>query len=200
MVPPRGKTYSLLACVFAGQREPKCSVPRTLFGSCPRASITSISPEDAHAPYLSSCGNIHRAGQTPLPVGSFARNSNRPYFWLNSGLPSRLRVLSRAEVYPQPCSDSFTARMCKHAVLDEGVLRLAGVVLQFVVAPAADPLVRVVVEEAVADVEVPLRPVDLLAVELVGPDLLPSFRRRLGGPVRGERGHHDSQTEQRSQP
>ena len=61
----------------------------------------------------------------------------------------------------------------EHAVLDEGVVRLAGVVLEFVVAPAGDPRVGVVVVEAVADVEVPLGPVDFLAVELVAPDQLP---------------------------
>src|SRR5262245_43904057 len=98
MVPPCGRTYSLLMCVLAGQRDPKCRVPRTLVGSCPRASITSISPEDGQPPYFSFWGNIHGAGQTPLPVGSLARNSNRPYFWLYSRLPSRFRVLSRAEV------------------------------------------------------------------------------------------------------
>src|SRR5262245_31633663 len=101
MVPPFGRTYSLVTCVFAGQRLPKCRLPSTFVGSCPRASITSISPEDAHAPYFSSCGNIHSAGQTPLPVGNFARNSNRPYFWLKSELPSLFLVFRRADVYPQ---------------------------------------------------------------------------------------------------
>src|SRR5262245_4576658 len=107
MVPPLGRTYSLLTCVFAGQQLPKCRVPSTLVGSCPRASITSISPEDAHPPCFSSWGNIHRAGQTPLPVGNFARNSNRPYFWLKSRLPSFLRVFRRADVYPHPSRDSL---------------------------------------------------------------------------------------------
>ena len=74
-------------------REPKWSVPSTLFGSCPRASITSISPDAAQPPYFSSCGSIQSAGQTPLPVGSLARNSNLPYFLANNALPSRFRGL-----------------------------------------------------------------------------------------------------------
>src|SRR5262249_52797335 len=40
-------------------------------------------------------------------------------------------------------------------VPDKGVARLPGVVLEFVVAPAGDPLVGVVTVEAVADVEIP---------------------------------------------
>src|ERR1035441_10027868 len=100
MVPLRGRTWSLPSCVLAGQREPKWRVPSTLAGSCPRASITSISPEDGHPPYFSDWGIIHRAGQTPLPVGSFARNSNLPYFLLNNGLPSFFRVLMRADGRP----------------------------------------------------------------------------------------------------
>ncbi len=76
----------------------------------------------------------------------------------------------------------------EHAVLDERVVRLAGVVLQFVVAPAADPLVRLVVVEPVADVEVPLGPVDRLAVELVAPDQFPAVRRGLGRVIRRAEG------------
>jgi hypothetical protein len=92
----------LLTCAFAGQRDPKCRVPSTLVGSCPRASMTSISPEHGQPPYLSFWGSIHKAGQTPLPVGNLARNSNRPYFWLNSGLPSLFRVLP-----PDPLPDPY---------------------------------------------------------------------------------------------
>jgi hypothetical protein len=61
-------------------------------------SITSISPEAAQPPYLSSNGNSQSAGHIPLPQGTLARNSNLPYSFENKGVPSRFFVLSRAEV------------------------------------------------------------------------------------------------------
>src|SRR5207302_1847144 len=76
-------------------------------------------------------------------------------------------------------------------VLDESVVWRAGVVLQLVVAPAADPLARVVVVEAVAGVEIPLRFVDFRAVELVAPDQLPPGRDRFGGLVHAGEGKRD---------
>src|SRR5207248_9184674 len=67
--------------------------------------------------------------------------------------------------------------------------------------PAADPPAGVVVVEAVADVEVPLGAVDLLAVELVAPDQLPARRGRLGrlvyangGDPGAQRHDHGGQT------
>ena len=64
-----------------------------------------------HSDPLADGPVIQRAGQIPWPIGNLARNSNLPYVLLNNGLPSRFRDFNRADVYPQPLYDSFTARM-----------------------------------------------------------------------------------------
>src|SRR5262245_50897953 len=97
MVPLSGNSYFLVACVLFGHREPKCRVPWTKLGSCPLTSRMSISPEAAQPPNFSSCGNIHTAGQMPLPVGSLARNSTLPNLVAKSEVPSRFLVLSLAD-------------------------------------------------------------------------------------------------------
>src|SRR5262249_39259101 len=88
----------------------------------------------------------------------------------------------------------------EHPVLDEHVVRLAGVVLQLVVAPTADPLVGVIVVEPVSDVEIPFRLVNVLSVELVAPGQLPPGRRWLAGLVGAARSGRardaDSQSDQ----
>src|SRR5262249_29139324 len=88
----------------------------------------------------------------------------------------------------------------QHPVLDEGVVRLARVVLEFVVAPPADPLAGLVVVEPVAGVEVPPGLVDVLAVELVGPDQLPLDRGGLGALVGREQGHPGGGSEDQDDP
>src|SRR4051812_32181893 len=59
--------------------EPECKLPCTSDGDWPCVSSTSISPDVGQPPYELSRGIIHSAGQSPWPVGNFARNSNRPY-------------------------------------------------------------------------------------------------------------------------
>src|SRR5262249_52207409 len=84
---------------------------------------------------------------------------------------------------PAPVPGLLQRPDMEHPTLDERVVRLSGVVLQLVVAPAADPLVRVVVVKPVPGVEVPFCPVNVLAVELVAPGQLPPGRGRLRGFV-----------------
>jgi hypothetical protein len=66
----------------------------------------------------------------------------------------------------------------EHPVFDECVVRFLGVVLQLVIAPTANPLVRVVVVESVTDVEVPVRAIDIFPIEFVVPNQSPRIRRR----------------------
>src|SRR5580698_6064328 len=43
----------------------------------------------------------------------------------------------------------------EHPILDERVLRFARVILELVVAPPADPDIAIVIEEAIAEIEIP---------------------------------------------
>jgi len=62
-------------------------------GSKPTFSMMSISPQAGHPASLMFVPSIQIAGHVPLPVGSLARTSTRPY--RNSNRP---RVLMLAEV------------------------------------------------------------------------------------------------------
>ncbi len=74
--------------------------------------------------------------------------------------------------------------------LMKGVVAPVRVILELVVAPAADPGIGVVVKEAIADVEVPLGAVDVFAIEVVAPGELPLRGEGLGGEA-SEGGRQD---------
>lgn len=61
----------------------------------------------------------------------------------------------------------------KLAILDKGVFWLTGVVLQFIITPAMNPLLRIVIVKTIAKIEVLFRTVDFFAFEFITPNQFP---------------------------